>query len=117
MKSPEPVMLSAIAYHDAEICYGLCGKKEPSTTVEQRAVVRCCRTQLGATFQRIWLLCHLSKVLKFILGLDVCKVVQRKLDQMQSALVATTNILVAGVKYCGEEYLLCPCKGLLLLDE
>ena len=118
MKSPDPIMmLSAITYHDAEICHGLCGKKEPSTTTEQRVVVRYCLTRSGATFQRTCLLHHLSKVLKFGLGLDVCRVIRLKLDQMQSALFASTHVLAAGVKSCGKVHLLHLCEDLLLLDK
>jgi hypothetical protein len=106
MKSPDHIlMLSAIAYHDAEICHGLCGKKEPSTTTEHHVVVRHCLTRSDTTFQRTCLLHHISKVLKFGLGLDACRVVRLKLDQMQLALFASTHVLAAGMKSCGEGHI------------
>ena len=50
------IALSAITYHEADMCHGMCGKKEPSTTIVQREEVNRCLMQPGSTFQRTCLL-------------------------------------------------------------
>ena len=92
------IVLSAIMYHEADMCYGLCGKKEPSTTTVQREEVNLCLMQYGSTFQRTCLLHHLSKLLKCSLVAEICRVIRLKLNRIQSALVTLTHILEAGVK-------------------
>ena len=91
-----------ITCEEADMCHGMFGKKEPSTTMQQRVEINNFLTLSGVTFQRTCLLCHRSKVLKVCCVVNVRRVVRLKLNKMQSELAVFTQALANGVKFFGE---------------
>ena len=110
-------MLSGTTYQEAGTCHSLFGKKDLSTTIEQRLDVKSFLTQSGANFHHACFLHHLSKVLKMFCGDDTCKVLRPKLNQAQSELITSTHILAEGVKFCYVGHLLYLRVDLLLSAE